>query len=39
MTYLTYFTASQHPCINGWTYECMFMVLNQEIKENPNLAF
>ena len=26
MTYLPYFTASQHLYINAWSYECMFMV-------------
>jgi len=29
----TYLIASQHLCINGWTYKCMFMVLKQEIKK------
>ena len=32
MTYLTYLTASQHLCINGWISECMFMVSKQKMK-------
>ena len=32
---MTYLIASQHLCINEWTYECMFMVLKQEKKRKP----
>ena len=35
---MTYLTASQNLCINGWTCECMFMALKQEIKRNTSLA-
>ena len=38
MTYLAYFSASQHLYIYEWTCECMFMVLKQEKKRKPNLA-
>ena len=32
---MIYLIASQHLCINEWTYECMFMVLKQEKKRKP----
>ena len=35
MTYLTYFTTSQHLCINGWTCECMLMVKQRKHKRKP----